>query len=244
MKRCNAKSATHITAGSGDGGSLTCYRSVRGSLMAPKVGVYNVPEHEASGSATPVVSRARAGRLLRRSVGNDVALHQRECRRGICRRTIRDHQRSRVVKPPLKLPKGSFSYYPIHTIPTMLDVVWCKFPDGEAPDEPAKPRPALVRAVLLYAEHKRAAVEVSYGTSKIKAVHNLDLQISNCEEMAAGGLPQATAFRLGRTVRLPWAKEFFSPREGCKTPIIGHLHVNSISQLEALKVMRRGKNID
>lgn len=141
----------------------------------------------------------------------------------------------------VKIPRGSFSYYPLHTIPTSLDVVWCRFPQDEYPDAPGpKERPALVRAVGLYDKQTKAAVEVTYGTSKIvNGLHDLELQICNCEDMAASGLYQATVFVLGRTITLPWASEYFVAREGYKTPIVGHLPQTAVSQLEALKIMRR-----
>jgi hypothetical protein len=140
-----------------------------------------------------------------------------------------------------RVPKGSFAYYPLHTIPTSLDVVWCRFPLEELPEKPGpKERPALVRAVYLYDKQTKAAVEVTYGTSRIETkIHYRELQISNCEEMAASGLYQATVFVLDKTVLLPWAKEFFAARDGYKSPIVGHLPQSAISQLEALKVMRR-----
>jgi hypothetical protein len=126
----------------------------------------------------------------------------------------------------------------------MLDIVWCNFPEQEKPKEPGpKPRPALVRAVYFYHNQTRVAVEVAYGTSKISRLHQLDLQISNHEAMMDAGLPQATGFRLSKIAKLPWAAEFFVPREGSTALIIGHLNAQSIAQLETLKVLRRGKNI-
>jgi len=143
----------------------------------------------------------------------------------------------------MKVSKDSFNYYPVHTMPTMLDVVWCRFPEQENPKQPGpKPRPALVRAVYMYRDHSRVALEVTYGTSKVSRIGVLDLQISNAEEMAFAGLPQATGFRLDKTATLPWCEEFFIPRDGQKSPIVGHLHDRSIAQLEALKVARRGKS--
>lgn len=103
-----------------------------------------------------------------------------------------------------------------------------------------KPRPALVRAVLLDKTHTKARVEVTYGSSKLKAdARPLDLILSNATHLAQMGLAQATRFDLDLTVTLPWASEFFEPRPGHATPIIGHLNQESIAQLEALKVVRR-----
>lgn len=142
-------------------------------------------------------------------------------------------------------PKGQFTYYPTHTMPVMLDVLWCLYPEQEAPERPGpKPRPALVRAVALYHQQQRVAVEVVFGTSKMSKLHQLDLKIANIEEMAIAGLPQNTGFRLSRSLWLPWCSEFFVPREGKRTPIIGRLGDRSQMQLEALKVMRRGKHFD
>lgn len=115
--------------------------------------------------------------------------------------------------------------------------------DGNVPSQPGpKHRPALVRSVLLNRDHTRARIEVTYGTSKLKVeTRLLDLILANASDLAEMGLPQATRFDLDMTVTLPWAAEFFEPRAGQSTPILGHLNFAAISQLEALKVMRRGR---
>jgi hypothetical protein len=125
-------------------------------------------------------------------------------------------------------------------MPTALDVVWCRFPLEEFPDIPSPdPHPALVRAVDLYDQHTHARIELTFGTSKKIYEGNLDLVISNVEEMNEAGLFQATRFKLDKTRWLPWAEEFFSPREGEQTCIIGRLGAGSLAQLEVLKVLRR-----
>jgi hypothetical protein len=102
-----------------------------------------------------------------------------------------------------------------------------------------KPRPGLVRSVLLNHDHTKAAVEVCYGTSKLKKdLFPLDLFIENAAQLNLLGLPQATRFEIDRTLQLPWAKEFFEPRDGTKTPIIGRLTEDEIAQLETLKRIR------
>jgi len=94
----------------------------------------------------------------------------------------------------------------------------------------------------LHKGHSRAGLEVTYGTSNLKLdVHTLDLIVANATDLAEMGLPQATRFDLDRTVTLPWCEEFFVPRAGQQSPIIGHLNFAAVSQLEALKVMRRGR---
>lgn len=137
--------------------------------------------------------------------------------------------------------KAGWTYYPLSTLPRVLDIVWCRFPTHDALANPGpKPRPALVRSVYLDKPHTRAQVEVTYGSSQLKTdTRLLDPILQNATDLAEMGLPQATRFDLDLTLRLPWSTEFFEPRPGQQSPIIGHLNFPSISQLEALKVARR-----
>ncbi len=98
-----------------------------------------------------------------------------------------------------------------------------------------------MRAIELFHGQTKARVEVSFGTSKNVMDNHLDLIISNVEEMNVAGLFQNTRFKLDKTRRLPWTREFFVPPLGKKTPIIGHIGTTSVAQLEAIKVMRRRK---
>jgi len=140
-------------------------------------------------------------------------------------------------------PRPTYDYYPLHSLPPVLGIVWCQFPTQEMPSKPGpKTRPALVRAVMVSKGGTKAALGVTYGTSKLKALERPhDLIIANLAEMNMAGLPQATRFDLDnhRTVILPWAKEFFTPREGYKDPLIGVLPQSSVAQLQALIVLRR-----
>jgi hypothetical protein len=103
-------------------------------------------------------------------------------------------------------------------------------------------RPALVRSVYLNRGHTKARAEVTYGTSNLKVeTRHLDLILANATDLAEMGLPQATRFDLDMTVVLPWCEEFFMPREGQTSPIIGHLNFAAVSQLETIKVLRRRK---
>lgn len=135
-----------------------------------------------------------------------------------------------------------WAYFPIHTIPKSLDVVWCRFPEL-SPDTPGpKCRPGIVRSVELGRQQTVARIEVCYGTSKLKKdLYPYDLFVENLSQLNLLGLPQATRFELDRTVKLPWAKEFFEPRDGSKTPIIGRLSPYEIGQLETLKRVRLAK---
>lgn len=85
-----------------------------------------------------------------------------------------------------------------------------------------------------------AAVEVTFGTSRAKyGERPFDLIISNSAALDEAGLPSVTRFDLDRTIWLPWASEYFTQREGYRTPITGSLAESSKMQLEALKVARR-----
>ncbi len=141
--------------------------------------------------------------------------------------------------------EAGWTYYPLLSLPRALDIVWCRFPTRDKPSNPGpKSRPALVRSVYLNKNHTRARVEVTYGTSNQKLdTRPLDLVLANATDLAEMGLPQATRFDLDATVTLPWCEEFFVPRPGQTSPIIGHLNYAGVSQLETLKVLRRGGRV-
>lgn len=117
-----------------------------------------------------------------------------------------------------------WKYYPLLTLPRVLDIVWCRFPTHDALDQPGpKMPPALVRSVFLNKQHTRARVEVTYGSSKLKVDDRpQDLILQNATDLAEMGLPQASRFDLDLSLQLPWAAEFFEARPGQRSPIIGH----------------------
>lgn len=137
--------------------------------------------------------------------------------------------------------KPRFSFLPVSTIPTPLSIAWCWFPEAEKAGEPGpKHRPTLVRALRLSPDGTMAAIEVTFGTSRIRHTeHPFDLIIENSIALDECGLPCATRFNLDRTIWLPWAREYFSAREGYTHPVTGALNESSRMQLEALKVARR-----
>lgn len=134
-----------------------------------------------------------------------------------------------------------WSFFPISSAPAPLDLVWCRFPLNEDPNNPGpKNRPALVRSLIFNKGHTRALLDVTYGTTKLRHSENpFDLIISNLASIDACGLPAATRFALGRTIIVPWCSEFFQAREGYNSPRIGSLDTQSKMQLEAIKVARR-----
>jgi hypothetical protein len=132
------------------------------------------------------------------------------------------------------------TYLPSEPTPTALDIVWCRFPYEELPDQPGpKPRPALVRSVRR--KNNKLAVEVAYGTSNMSRYGRRILYVCNLRDMMAAQLPQATAFDLDRRLVLPWAEEFFSGRQPGQSPIIGKLPPQSIEQLTMLQTIRPGR---
>lgn len=137
--------------------------------------------------------------------------------------------------------KPRWSFLPVSTLPRPLNIAWCWFPLDEQPGTPGpKHRPTLFRALKLSPDGKMAAVEVTFGTSNAKFDSRpFDLIIQNSSSLDCAGLPQVTRFDLDITIWLPWASEFFTPREGYTSPITGYLDEASRMQLEALKVARR-----
>lgn len=97
-----------------------------------------------------------------------------------------------------------------------------------------------MRALKLSPDGLKAAVEVTFGTSNAKHDERpFDLIVSNSVALDECGLPCVTRFDLDKTIWLPWAKEFFAPREGYTSPVSGGLNEMCKMQLEALKVARR-----
>jgi hypothetical protein len=140
---------------------------------------------------------------------------------------------------------AEYSYYKLTTIPSVLDIVWCLFPIAELPNKPGpKSRPGLVRSLKVNTSQTKALVEVTYGTTKMSILdrsHRGDLIIANVSEIEKSGLPRGTRFAIGRTLWLPWAKEFFAPKDEGGSIVIGHLPSQSQMQLQALSVRRRDR---
>src|SRR5438477_9576121 len=115
----------------------------------------------------------------------------------------------RSTKPSRGRP-GNWNHYPASTTPNRLDVVWCRFPETKELDPAPKPRPGLVRRVLKGPDGK-IAVEVVYGTSKLKDDRRLphQLVISHGLDLEEAGLRVPTRFDLVQTKMLPWCREFF-----------------------------------
>lgn len=137
----------------------------------------------------------------------------------------------------------AIEFFPVATHPKALDIVWCKFPYAEQAGKPGpKSRPGLVRSVQLRNKQTEVWVEIAYGTTKYDHRQRpMDLHIQNSLEIDRCGLQRATCFILDRIALLPWGPLFFGPRDDGVGPVIGSLSDMAKMQLEAIKVMRRGK---
>lgn len=136
----------------------------------------------------------------------------------------------------------SYACYDPTTLPRPGDVVWCRFPFREMPGKPgAKPRPAIVRAVFLDRRTSRSSVEVAFGTSKkTDKLYEGEFLVATPSGRRAAGLDLATKFDLGRTVRIPWAIQFFTIRPGADSLIVGSLHPTDVMALrQAAKALTR-----
>lgn len=92
-------------------------------------------------------------------------------------------------------------------------------------------RPALVRQCFTDDEGN-PWVEVAYGTSADPFARGFqNFAVTNTGEMNLAGLHRATRFRLDRTETLPWAAEYFGPRLGFQTPVMGRLSQHMIKLL-------------
>ena len=130
----------------------------------------------------------------------------------------------------------SHAYYDPTTLPRPGDVVCCHFPLREMPGRPGpKPRPAIVRATFLDRRTNRSSVEVAFGTSK-KTSRRFkgEFLIASPSGMQAAGLDFPTKFDLARTVRLPWAREFFLVKPGKSHLVMGALHPSDVINLKRI----------
>ena len=89
-------------------------------------------------------------------------------------------------------------------------------------------------------ETRRGAVEVSYGTTKLKLDKRgrVDLIIQNATTMGSLGLPMATRFDLDLTNILPWCEEFFCVPEHAGGIVTGRLNMDDVTRYRA-KLKRR-----
>lgn len=88
-------------------------------------------------------------------------------------------------------------------------------------------------------------LEVAYGTTTLDLNNRpYDLTIQNSEDLTAIGLPHATRFALGRTVTLPWEKEYFSTHPHFTNVIIGELNDRQRSRLLAVIQKRQRDGIE
>ncbi|MCH7554547.1 MAG: hypothetical protein IIC08_00860 [Proteobacteria bacterium] len=120
------------------------------------------------------------------------------------------------------------------------DIVWCNFPYEDMPGKPGpKPRPAIVRLVFIDILTSRASIEVAFGTSKkTDKLHRGEFLVGSPSGMTCAGLDLPMKFDLGRTVRLPWARQYFSIKPGNTRLVMGSLHPTDVLVLrQAVKAL-------
>lgn len=124
-------------------------------------------------------------------------------------------------------------YYPL---PTVGDIVWCKFPESLGNPGP-KGRPALVVRV----SKEDHAIAVIYGTSqKVNKIYPTEFLISDTDQMFAdSGLSFSTKFDTEHLVTLPFDTDWFeispSPNRMTPLPKIGVLHISYQAKLLAAR---------
>ena len=128
----------------------------------------------------------------------------------------------------------TYAYYAATTLPKSGDIVWCHFPLREMPGGPGpKPRPAIVRRTFLDPRTGRGSVEVAFGTGKkLKTLYRGEFVVASPGGMRAAGLDLPTKFDLARTVRLPWARQFFAVKPGHGRLVMGALHPADVMTLK------------
>lgn len=102
-----------------------------------------------------------------------------------------------------------------HPLPTVGDIVWCRFPQHESLGSPGpKPRPALIVAV----SPSTHEVEVAYGTSQktaLSQIYPTEFLIDpHAQGGGASGLSLPTKFDMTHTVKLPFDSTWFSKAPG------------------------------
>lgn len=108
-------------------------------------------------------------------------------------------------------------FYDPKTAPNVFDVVWCKFPTREVPDQPGPwVRAVLVVDVGLMVDAdgtEWAAVTAAYGTGtdNIKKLDEPSNLLIPRRECRAIGLHKSTVFQLDEQNqrRMAWAEEYF-----------------------------------
>lgn len=102
-----------------------------------------------------------------------------------------------------------------------------------------KPRPAIVRVVFINPQTSRASIEVAFGTSKkTDRLYRGEFLVGSPSGMTSAGLDLPTKFNLERTVRLPWARQYFSTKPGDTRLVMGSLHPTDVLALrQAVKTL-------
>ncbi|EPH3102794.1 TPA: type II toxin-antitoxin system PemK/MazF family toxin [Morganella morganii] len=131
----------------------------------------------------------------------------------------------------------SLKYNHYSPLPSVGDIVWCRFPEVMGCDKP-KSRPVLVLAV----SSKLKVVRVAFGTSqKTDRIYSGEFLIKQDSSSAfkQSGLSYSTKFDLTKCANLPFSNEFFdrasTTHDYEPAPKMGSVHISYNSSLQKAK---------
>lgn len=141
-----------------------------------------------------------------------------------------------------------WDFLDIDELPEPGDLLWCKWPQREAPGAPGPvARPVLVRESAIHEDRVTGrhfgALTVSYGTGTIKPHHiGFDLIIGPHSRAIELGLHKMTRFALDLRNRktLIWCSEYFVPNNylAVRSIHIGRLGDDEIEQMRRCLLAR------
>ena len=86
--------------------------------------------------------------------------------------------------------------------------------------------------VFINTQTSHASIEVAFGTSKkTDKLYRGEILVASPSGMDSAGLDLPTKFDLKRTVRLPWARRYFSIKPSHTRLVIGSLHPTDVLAL-------------
>lgn len=114
-----------------------------------------------------------------------------------------------------------FEFYPTETLPKAFDILRCRYPYDETPDEPGPELHPIVVRQPLTDSLGRPWLRVIYGTSQDPQIEAPEY-FTISEQLAPCRLGKPTRFCIDREARVPWSKEYFPAMPNEEMPRIGH----------------------
>ncbi|MEA3047735.1 MAG: hypothetical protein QOJ53_2067 [Sphingomonadales bacterium] len=124
------------------------------------------------------------------------------------------------------------NFFPAETLPSRFDIVKCRFPYRQKPDEPGpKERPGLVFDAGVNPADGHPYVFVHYGSGRnFDDMNPFQFVVGNYRDIGYSGLDYQTRFDLLTNVQLPWCAEFIA--ETAKGLVLGRLPDRVIARLK------------